>query len=468
MLRKRTFIFVAALVTLSLLAATGIFFAVMGRTFQSMEEEFSRQITSAMEKAINDERIIRNDDHINPVLFSIGEKVYSFPDSIGKLHVNDIRSVTVLKFEESELPEEIMEEKYFHQNARTEFNILIFRLFLAKNIQNEGIRGPYSVKLVMNRSTVGIDRKSESVSIMKNDSTVYSEKTPVPDPVEYIVPIHELQSTMECILEIGNPNKEFIRQTRGITVSLCIVVLTLCLSFIYLIYTVFRQKSIEEMRQDFTHNITHELKTPIATARAVNEVLLDFSAGDNPSRRKEYLTTQRKSLDSLSEMVENILAASLQESDSFRLHPEKCDLREIVEEQVTHLTLKYGEQIRIRTEIPENAAVLHVDRFHFSNVISNILDNAVKYSIDDPEIDVKAYNEGKRHRIEISDRGPGIPISQRRRIFEKYYRIPTGDIHNVRGSGIGLYYCKLIVNKSGGRIFAGSAPGGGSTFTILI
>ena len=126
---------------------------------------------------------------------------------------------------------------------------------------------------------------------------------------------------------------------------------------------------------------------------------------------------------------------------------------------------KYGKDIRIDVEIPDYQVC--VDKFHFSNVLQNLLDNAVKYTPSHPHIVLKAGQKGRNTWISVSDNGMGIPSSQRKRVFEKYYRIPTGDVQNVRGFGIGLYYCRLVVEKHGGKISVSGSPEGGTTVTIL-
>lgn len=459
MFKKRTFIIVSFLVFLSIVTVIAISSVMMGRTYGNMQDEFSRKIVSALDKAAEKEEFFRTDSH-NTLILSIGDDIYSFPDSIEKLDVKDIHSVTVFKLEKDSVITGLVEDRIPKTDSGTGFNILVFRIFLSQNMKEEGIRGPYSINLT--RESV---RLPEAVP---QTDTLYSESVQINNPVAYTRQIEGLSLPLKCELKIESPNRNFLKQMSGIIISMSAVALILCLSFVYLIYTVFRQKSLEEMRKDFTHNITHELKTPIAAALAVNEALLDFSAGDDPEKRRNYLRMQSKSLGSLSAMVENILSVSVQENEVFTLKPEKCDLRDIVSEQYSNLRMKYGKDICFKAEIPEDAATLYADRFHFSNVIFNIFDNAVKYCTKQPEIILRATKEGKRHRIEIQDNGTGIPPQQRRRIFEKYYRIPTGDVHNASGSGIGLYYSKIIIEKSGGRITAGAASGGGSIFTVIL
>ena len=266
-------------------------------------------------------------------------------------------------------------------------------------------------------------------------------------------------------MEAENPEKMFLTQMSGIIISTSAIAIILCLSYIYLIRTVFRQKSLEEMRKDFTHNVTHELKTPIATARAVTEALLEYSADEDRQKRQRYLSMMRDQLGILSDMVEKILDVSVQESDSFTMHPRECRPKEILQDLCNGLRVK-SPGILIEEDYPENDITITADSFHISNAIANILDNAAKYVSGEPHIRVILRENGKNILISIQDNGTGIPVSEKKRIFEKYYRIPTGNIQNVKGFGIGLYYSNLIVEKHGGSISVSPAGGGGSVFSI--
>ena len=295
--------------------------------------------------------------------------------------------------------------------------------------------------------------------------TLYADVFPVKNALECRAEAGTVPVT-ECRVRIESPHQMLLWKMRGIIGASILIALVLIFSFIYLLKTILRMKSVGEMRRDFTHNITHELKTPIAAISATNEALADFSVGDHPDKRKKYLDVQRHYLQMLSSMVERILSLSVQESADFRLHPERCSLRALVAEQVQALPLKYAKDIRIDTEVPDLQVT--VDKFHFSNVLQNLLDNAVKYTPSHPHIVLKAGNKGGKTVISISDNGIGIPPSQRKRVFEKYYRVPTGDVQNARGFGIGLYYCRLVIEKQGGKISISGSPDGGTTVTILL
>ena len=257
----------------------------------------------------------------------------------------------------------------------------------------------------------------------------------------------------------------------GIIASICLIAVILCFSYIYLLRTVFRQKTLGEIRRDLTHNITHELKTPIAAASAASEALLEYSADENPERRRRYINIIHDQLSTLSGMVGRLLDISLQEQDDLVLKTEVCNIKELLHRLCLDLTVMSAKtEATVTEEYPDCDICIPADRIHLSAAISNILDNAVKYCTAAPHVTVRLRQlpEGEA-RIDIEDNGIGIPASQRSRIFEKYYRIPSGDIHNVRGFGIGLYYSRLVIERHGGIIrVSEAADGHGSVFSISL
>lgn len=251
----------------------------------------------------------------------------------------------------------------------------------------------------------------------------------------------------------------------GILTTSFIILLILGFSFWFLIRTLLRQKTLEDMKSDFTNNITHELKTPIAVAYAANDALLNFNQAEEKTKRDQYLRISQEQLQRLSSLVEQILSMSMERRKTFRLHPEEVNLKELIVSLVEQHQLKADKPVQITLEIEPEALTIVVDRTHFSNIISNLIDNAVKYSKERADIIIRCQ---QTVTISIADRGIGIPLDKQKHIFDKFYRIPTGNLHNVKGYGLGLFYVKSMVEKHGGTITVKSEPGKGSIFTITL
>lgn len=254
----------------------------------------------------------------------------------------------------------------------------------------------------------------------------------------------------------------------GILTTSFIILLILGFSFWFLIRTLLRQKTLEEIKSDFTNNITHELKTPIAVAYAANDALLNFNQAEEKTKRDQYLRICQEQLQRLSSLVEQILSMSMERRKTFRLHPEEVNLKELIVSLVEQHQLKADKPMQITLEIEPETLTIVVDRTHFSNIISNLIDNAVKYSKERADITIRCRQTEQTVTISIADRGIGIPLDKQKHIFDKFYRVPTGNLHNVKGYGLGLFYVKSMVEKHGGTITVKSEPGKGSIFTITL
>ena len=257
------------------------------------------------------------------------------------------------------------------------------------------------------------------------------------------------------------------REMSGVIAASLILFLMLAFSFWFLVHAMLKQKSLEEMKSDFTNNITHELKTPVAVAYAANDALLNFEAGNDPEKRREYLEISQSQLKKLEGMIEQILSMSMESRKTFELRKEDITLKPLLQ------TL--AEQHRLSAEKPcsfhieaEDDLIIHADRFHFGNVISNLIENAIKYSGDAVNIAIRAKTTSGGVEISVKDNGTGIATDKQKHIFDKFYRVPTGDIHDVKGYGLGLYYAKTMVEKHGGTISVSSTLGKGSEFRIFI
>ena len=259
-----------------------------------------------------------------------------------------------------------------------------------------------------------------------------------------------------------------LRQMAGILTTSLIILLIL--GFSYLIRTILRQKTLEEMKSDFTNNITHELKTPIAVAYAATDALLNFHQADNPTKRERYLRICQEQLQHLSGLVEQILSMSMERRKTFRLHLEEVRLKEILPPLIEQHKLKADKPVRISLQITPEELTVTADRTHLTNMLSNLLDNAVKYSLEHADIAVSCRlcqeNEETYIEICVSDCGIGIARECLPHIFDKFYRVPTGNRHEVKGYGLGLFYVKTMIEKHGGTIHVTSEPGKGSRFTL--
>ncbi len=255
--------------------------------------------------------------------------------------------------------------------------------------------------------------------------------------------------------------RHILSQMFGIIITVFLLMVAFSLAFWYLFRTVSRLRTIEEMKDDFVSNMTHELKTPIAIAYSANDALLNYDTSNDPDKKTKYLTIANKQLKRLGELVENILAMSMERRKAMKLRPEDIPLREFVEEIAAAQRMRGDKDITINVNVADNI-VVEADKTHLANVLNNLIDNAIKYSDESVEISISCDN----NELSVRDNGIGIPSKSIPYLFNKFYRVPHGNRQDVRGYGIGLYYVKSILDKMGWDIEVKSTEGKGSVFTI--
>lgn len=266
---------------------------------------------------------------------------------------------------------------------------------------------------------------------------------------------------------IISPDKAIFKQMGSLMVAslFLLVITTAC--YLFLIRTIFKQKTIAQIKNDFVSNMTHELKTPITITYSAIDALQTFKLVEQKETRDEYFTLCRQQLKHLSGLVEKILSMAVDERKNFRLQKELFPLRPILDNLLRQFKLKAGKPVSFSADVSDEL-LIYADKLHFTNVISNLIDNAIKYSGATVDIHISAQHVNGQTRISVTDNGTGIPASQQSRIFERFYRIPKGNIHDVKGFGLGLSYVKDIIEKHDGSITVQSKEKQGSTFTISI
>lgn len=239
----------------------------------------------------------------------------------------------------------------------------------------------------------------------------------------------------------------FKRIIWGIVISALLVLAVISCLF-YLLQIIKRQKQLAEVKNDLISNITHEFKTPIATIGVALESLQNFNMIADETKRKTYLDMSRSQLSKLNTMVEKLLETATLNSDNLELNFDTYNISEVI--TVIAEKHKFHDNTKSITSSIEDSVYAHVDVFHFENAINNIVDNACKYGGNDIHVDVKKHEN--HIDISISDNGHSLTKADKDRIFEKFYRVPKGNTHDVKGFGIGLYYAKEIIEKHNGSI----------------
>ncbi|MBI2968087.1 MAG: HAMP domain-containing histidine kinase [Bacteroidetes bacterium] len=271
------------------------------------------------------------------------------------------------------------------------------------------------------------------------------------------------------VLRVAFPGKKtyLLSTLFGMVSASAIFILIIGGLFFYTVHTIIRQKKFAAIRDDFINNVTHELKTPVSIISLATEALSEQKIKEDPDRHHKYIGIIHDENIRLGKLIETVLQSSLTEHGEFKLKFSEYDLHSIIRSAVEKIMI-YVEARNgtiIKALNAERTAV-YADEMHLSNVVYNLLDNANKYSKEKPEIEVHTMNRDGQVILSVSDKGIGIDRDNQRKIFDKFYRVPTGNVHDVKGFGLGLNYVKTIVELHKGKIDVTSETGKGSTFTI--
>ncbi|MBL7861111.1 MAG: HAMP domain-containing histidine kinase [Cyclobacteriaceae bacterium] len=244
------------------------------------------------------------------------------------------------------------------------------------------------------------------------------------------------------------------------------VLLIVIFFFIYTLLVILKQRRLSEIQKDFINNMTHEFKTPLSTIAISTAVLKDPNIVQTPERLLNYATIIENENQRLKQQVERVLQMARLEKEDIGLKKEIYDVHELIQEAAKNNSISSKATLSLSLQA-KNSTVL-ADKLHLINVLFNLFDNAIKYNQQAPMISIYTYNVNGSIGINIQDNGIGIRPEDQRKIFYRFYRVPTGNLHDVKGFGLGLSYVKLIVEAHKGKISVSSEPGNGSCFSIVL
>lgn len=287
---------------------------------------------------------------------------------------------------------------------------------------------------------------------------------------EHFVSLTCIYKTENLVLAVYFPEEtEILLRSMSIWLILSVVfLLVLVLGFSITIFSLLRQKKLTEIKSDFVNNMTHELKTPISTISLASEMLLKPAINESEEKIQRYARIIYDENQRLKTQVEHVLQVALLEKGEYDLKLSQWNIHEIIEDIIENFSLRIKErngQLNYRPNA-ENV-MIEIDKHHFENIMRNLLDNAEKYSPDAPEITITTQNINAGILISVEDKGIGISNENQKQIFRKLYRVPTGNIHDVKGFGLGLFYVKTMTEAHGGFVSVKSELKKGSRFNIF-
>lgn len=329
-------------------------------------------------------------------------------------------------------------------------------LLLDRELKNRGMDIEYEYGIYSR----GLPTKVKSRKFKFAESTIYEAP---------IFKDSEGETNFSLLINFPKKKRFLISSIMGMAFLSLLFILVIVASYSGAIYQLIRQKQISEIKSDFINNMTHEFKTPIATINLAVEAIKNPKIIGDKEKVQRYLGMIRDENKRMHAQVENVLRISKLEKNQLDISKDRVDLHDIIQDAIAHVELiitDRGGSIEAHLDAPRSEVL--ANEMHFTNVVVNILDNAIKYSPEAPQVNVSTEVAKNFIILKIQDHGAGMSRAVLKKVFEKFYREHTGDLHNVKGHGLGLAYVKNIVEDHQGEVYAESEKGKGSTFYIKL
>lgn len=518
-MNKKVFVLIIFLMSISLIGIVAVQVFWINRSFEMAENQFKRDVSAALIQV--SENI--SDRELNDFY----QKISPFAQNRKNITESELKNyfyqqIDTTKKETFEYAQTILEEKYkfptqFFENDSIEFK-KIFSKEEAKIVKNVGVDGELAKLSPIENFVRHQQLTSVEKMLIKNQSQVILSRLPITqrisnqeiilnlnraleergittdykygvynngfatklksgyfriqDNASYMVNLfanNEGNSDYQLYVSFPNKKQYLLSSVSQVLVLSALFIFIIIIAFISSLYQMLKQKQISEIKTDFINNMTHEFKTPIATINLALDAIKNPKIIDNKVKVLNYVKMIRDENKRMHAQVENVLRISKLEKNQLDVSKENCDLHDLIDEAITHVELLVKSRDgKITTNLDASMTEILANEFHMTNVIVNILDNAIKYSNEAPIINVSTENTTKNIIVKVKDNGVGMSKNVQKNIFKKFYREETGNIHNVKGHGLGLAYVKKIIDIHEGTVFVESEKGKGSTFIIKL
>lgn len=327
---------------------------------------------------------------------------------------------------------------------------------LSEELNNYGVKTPFEFNVYSN----GLATKIKSENFKYEKQSTYS----IPIFID-----NDGNNKYQLLLTFPQKKKFLFSELMGICILSIVFTLIIIIAYSSALNQLIKQRQISEIKTDFINNMTHEFKTPIATINLALDAMKNPKVIEDKEKVLRYMQMIKDENKRMHAQVENVLRISKLEKRELDIIKESNNIHEVIEDAIEHVNLIIEDRNgKITTHLDAKRTSVLLNDVHFTNVIVNILDNAIKYSPEEPIIDIYTENVKDFIIVKIKDQGSGMSKTAQKRIFEKFYREHTGDLHNVKGHGLGLSYVKRIVDDHNSQIFVESEKGKGSTFIIKV
>ncbi|NQU84560.1 MAG: HAMP domain-containing histidine kinase [Mariniphaga sp.] len=342
-------------------------------------------------------------------------------------------------------------------------------LALEKQLTSAGVWEQIHEAIDSELATYDINLEYDVYIVKKGEDSLKTREKEIRKGIYYSQCLKDIVQTSDYELVVRFPSRTdfFLEKTGLLFISSVILIMLIIISIVFILSLYQRELKLTENTKELINNISHEFKTPISSISLASN-LIKKKRYDSDEKLQDYAGLIYKENKKLQRMVESLLHLAAIEHDEFEYNKENLDVNAIIEEAITTMEIFLWETGgAVNTQLSALNTNIFADKLHVLNAIINILSNAIKYSSNSPEIEIRTKNDGENIVIDIEDKGMGIPSKYLKFIFQKYYRVPTGDVHDIKGFGIGLSYVKKVMEAHNGEVHAESVYEKGSIFTLI-
>jgi two-component system phosphate regulon sensor histidine kinase PhoR len=467
-MNRKVFIFIIIIMTLALIGLMVIQSYWIRNTITVKEAGFARSVNEAISAVIYKLERFEAANQFNRQMDYLQQrqKWIQSMDSINQyLFENQAQNLNPIDFnrfmQKSIIAQDVLENMINERNLPIEkrIDVNVLDSLISHELRNRGIQTNFEYGIFSPlRNTMPVQKTGKYPDELLNEGFPFA-----------LFPSDMMARPDYLMIYFPNEKRFLLTQLSQTLIISFVFVLLIIFSFAYTVMTILRQKKVSEMKNDFINNMTHEIKTPISTISLACEALSDKDIIKSDVLYDNYIHVINEENRRLGNLAERILQSASLEKGQIILKKEMVDMHDIIHEAIHNIKLQVENKGgRIITQLKAEAHHLEADKMHITNVLFNLLDNANKYTQDVPEIIVRTEDSFSGILISVKDNGPGISKSNQKKIFDKLYRIPTGNIHNVKGFGLGLSYVKNIVEQHDGKITLESELNKGTKFIVYL
>ncbi|MEN8250249.1 MAG: HAMP domain-containing sensor histidine kinase [Bacteroidota bacterium] len=353
----------------------------------------------------------------------------------------------------------VVEEMMYYEIKRPlRVHPLVIDSLLQEEFNNKGIRLKYEFAVYDARETSFKVIQASNPEELLNTTLRAS-----------LFPNDLMANNLSLLVNFPEKSSYLLKDIWASLLTSVVFILIIIGTFSYVIYKIIRQKKVAELKNDFINNMTHEFKTPIATVTLATEALQEEVVHSSRDTMLRYVGVIQQESKRLGSQVEKVLQLASMDRNKLDLNKKLTEVNKIINVAVDRAKFQVEERNgKLDVALDSNDIMILADEMHLSNAVFNLLDNAIKYSKDEPEIRIESYTKGNKLTIAVSDKGIGLTRPQQQQIFDKFYRVPTGNLHDVKGFGLGLNYVKYVVEAHEGEIKVTSQVNKGSKFTVIL